>query len=63
MCYAYLYKKVLIRHQILCDYMLAPKRYSYTKGYLLDVYKLKIFTVLAQITIQQLEKNVRCHNG
>ena len=36
MCYAYLYKKVLIRHQILCDYILAPKRYSYTKGYLLE---------------------------
>ena len=31
-----IYIKRLIRRQMLCDYILAPKRNSYTKGYLLD---------------------------
>ena len=33
----FFYVKRLIRRQVLCDCILAPKRNSYTKGYLLEV--------------------------
>ena len=36
-CVTPIYIKSLIRYQILCDYILAPKRCSYTKDYLLEV--------------------------
>ena len=55
-CVTPIYIKGLIRHQILCDYILAPKRYSYTQGYLREV-QIEIFHCTSA---NQGELNEKC---